>query len=164
LRSGRLVGKFSVLSWYDPRTRLPLLTPSVQHFFAFDVLGEIAFSRKFGFLESGTDLEGAIKTIDEVQRYDGIIGQIPEWDFALRRNPLAKFLPGMDPSKSLITRMALEELGKRKKYGEKVIDRKDLLSHLMAANEKAPDVFKEGDVFAIAHGAMSAFPNRSILF
>jgi hypothetical protein len=136
----------------------------VQHFFAFDVLGEIAFSRKFGFLESGTDLEGAIKTIDEVQRYDGIIGQIPEWDFALRRNPLAKFLPGMDPSKSLITRMALEELGKRKKYGEKVIDRKDLLSHLMAANEKAPDVFKEGDVFAIAHGAMSAFPNRSILF
>jgi hypothetical protein len=121
----------------------------VQHFFAFDVLGEIAFSRKFGFLESGTDLEGAIKTIDEVQRYDGIIGQIPEWDFALRRNPLAKFLPGMDPSKSLITRMALEELGKRKKYGEKVIDRKDLLSHLMAANEKAPDVFKEGDVLLL---------------
>jgi len=124
------------------------------HFFAFDVLGEIAFSRKFGFLESGSDLEGAIKTIDDVQWYDGIIGQIPEWDFALRRNPLAKLLPGMDPSKSLITRMALEELDKRKKYGEKVVDRKDLLSQLMAANEKAPESFKEGDVFAIAHGAM----------
>jgi hypothetical protein len=139
------------------------LTQNLQHFFAFDVLGEIAFSRKFGFLESGSDLEGAIKTIDEIQWYDGIIGQIPEWDLALRRNPLAKFLPGMDLSKSLITRMALEELGKRKKYGEKVIDRKDLLSQLMAANEKAPDVFKEGDVFAIAHGAMSAFPFPSIL-
>lgn len=118
------------------------------------MLGEIAFSRKFGFLESGSDLEGAIKTIDEVQWYDGIIGQIPEWDFLLRRNPITKFLPGMDPSKSLITRMALEELDKRKKYGEKVIDRKDLLSQLMAANEKAPETFKEGDVFAIAHGAM----------
>lgn len=124
------------------------------HYFAFDVLGEIAFSRKFGFLESGSDLEGAIKTIDEVQWYDGIVGQIPEWDFAFRRNPLAKCLPGMDPSKSLITRMALEELEKRKKYGEKTIDRKDLLSQLMAANEKAPETFKEGDVFAIAHGAM----------
>jgi hypothetical protein len=140
-----------------------VLTQNLQHFFAFDVLGEIAFSRKFGFLESGSDREGAIKTIDDVQWYDGIIGQIPEWDFALRRNPLTKYLPGMDPSKSLITRMALEELAKRKKYGEKVIDRKDLLSQLMAANEKAPDVFKGGDVFAIAHGAMSAFPFRSNL-
>lgn len=124
------------------------------HFFAFDVLGEVAFSRKFGFLESGCDLEGAIKTIDDVQWYDGIIGQIPEWDLVFRRNPLAKFLPGMDPSKSLITRMALEELSARKNYGEKVIDRKDLLSQLMAANEKVPENFKEGDVFAIAHGAM----------
>jgi hypothetical protein len=124
------------------------------HFFAFDILGEIAFSRKFGFLESGYDIEGAIKTIDDVQWYDGIIGQIPEWDFVFRRNPLAKFWPGMDPSKSLITRMALEELEKRKRFGEKVIDRKDLLSQLMAANEKAPENFKEGDVFAIAHGAM----------
>jgi hypothetical protein len=50
--------------------------------------------------------------------------------------------------------MALEEMEKRKKYGEKVVDRKDLLSQLMAANEKAPETFKEGDVFAIAHGAM----------
>lgn len=60
----------------------------------------------------------------------------------------------MDPSKSLITRMALEELERRKKSGEKVTDRKDLLSQLMAANEKTPEKFKEGDVFAIAHGAM----------
>lgn len=124
------------------------------HFFAFDVLGEIAFSRKFGFLESGCDLEGAIKTIDDVQWYDGLVGQVPEWDFLFRRNPLARFLSGMDPSKALITRMALEELAKRKRYGEKVIDRKDLLSQLMAANEKAPEKFGEGDVFAIAHGAM----------
>jgi hypothetical protein len=125
-----------------------------QHYFAFDVLGEIAFSRKFGFLESGYDLEVAIKTIDDMQWYDGIIGQIPEWDFAFRKNPIAKFFLGTDSTKSLITRMALEELSKRKSYGEKVMDRKDLLSHLMAANEKAPEIFREGDVFAVAHGAM----------
>ncbi|KAM0712585.1 hypothetical protein Q7P35_000031 [Cladosporium inversicolor] len=148
-----------LMSKLDQKCRSPEQTCDLGawlHYFAFDVLGEIAFSRKFGFLESGSDLEGAIKTIDELQWYDGIIGQIPEWDFAFRRNPLAKFVPGMDPSKSLITRMALEELGKRKKSGEKVIDRKDLLSQLMAANEKAPETFKEGDVFAIAHGAIFA--------
>lgn len=41
------------------------------HYFAFDVLGEIAFSRKFGFLDAGYDLEKAIKTINDVQWYDG---------------------------------------------------------------------------------------------
>jgi len=127
------------------------------HYYAFDVLGEIAFSRKFGFMDAGFDLEGAIKTIDDMQWYDGIIGQIPEWDFAFRRNPLWKYIPALSTSNFLITRMALEEMGKRKKLGTKEIEnRKDLLSQLFAAHEKAPEHFNEGDVFAVAHGAIFA--------
>ncbi|KAK5172094.1 uncharacterized protein LTR77_003732 [Saxophila tyrrhenica] len=125
------------------------------HYYAFDVLGEIAFSRKFGFLEAGYDIEGAIKTIDDMQWYDGIIGQIPEWDFAFRRNPVRKYLPGLDTKQFLITRMAVQEMDKRKKMG-KQLERKDLLSQLFAAHDKAPDAFKEGDVFAVAHGAIFA--------
>lgn len=125
------------------------------HYYAFDVLGEIAFSRKFGFLEAGYDLEGAIKFIDDVQWYDGIVGQIPEWDWMFRRNPLTKYIPGLDPSKFLITRYALEELGKRKTVGNET-GRKDLMASLMAAHEKAPESFGEGDVFAVAHGAIFA--------
>ncbi|KAH6669856.1 cytochrome P450 [Halenospora varia] len=34
------------------------------HFFALDVLGEVAFGRRFGFLEAGTDMEGMIATIN----------------------------------------------------------------------------------------------------
>jgi len=124
------------------------------HYYAFDVLGEIAFSRKFGFLEAGYDLEKAIKTIDDMQWYDGIIGQIPEWDFAFRRNPLWKYVPALSTSNFLITRMAVEEMEKRKKVGRKELERKDLLSELFAAHEKAPEQFREGDVFAVAHGAM----------
>ena len=126
------------------------------HYFAFDVLGEIAFSRSFGFIAAGRDLEGAIKNIDDMQWYDGIIGQIPEWDFVFRRNPLWKFVPGLDPSKFLVTRMALEEMDTRRKLGGKEVveGRRDLMSHLLAAHEKAPDTFREGDVFAVAHGAM----------
>jgi len=126
------------------------------HYYAFDVLGEIAFSRKFGFLEAGYDIEKAIKTIDDMQWYDGIIGQIPEWDFAFRRNPLRKYIPGLDTGKFLITRMAIEEMDQRKKIGSKELERKDLLSQLFAAHDKAPDAFKEGDVFAVAHGAIFA--------
>ncbi|KAI7364108.1 GMC oxidoreductase [Hortaea werneckii] len=128
------------------------------HYFAFDVLGEVAFSRKFGFLDAGADLEGAIETIDEMQWYDGIVGQIPEWDWVFRRNPLWKLVPGLDPARFLITRMAREEMEKRKRIGEKEVEsgRKDLLSQLMAAHEKAPGQFGEGDVFAVAHGAIFA--------
>lgn len=123
------------------------------HYFAFDVLGEIAFSRKFGFLEAGYDLERAIKTIDDMQWYDGIIGQIPEWDFVFRRNPLWKYIPALSSSNFLITRMALDEIEQRKKLG-KQFERRDLMSALFDAHEKAPDAFKDGDVFAVAHGAM----------
>lgn len=124
------------------------------HFFAFDVLGEIAFSRKFGFLEAGYDLEGAIKTIDDVQWYDGIVGQIPEFDWLFRRNPLWNYLPFVGNHNLLITRMAQEEIEKRNRIGTKELERKDLLSQLFEAHEKAPDTFGEGDVFAVAHGAM----------
>lgn len=124
------------------------------HLFAFDVLGEIAFSRKFGFLEAGYDLEKAIKTIDDMQWYDGIIGQIPEWDCVFRRNPLWKYIPALSTEKLLITRMAVEEIERRKRLGSTELGRNDLLSQLFAANEKAPDSFSQGDVFAVAHGAM----------
>jgi hypothetical protein len=83
-----------------------------------------------------------------MQWYDGIIGQVPEWDFVFRRNPLWKFVPGLDPGRFLITRMALEEMGKRKKIagiggmGEE--GQKDLLAALFAAHEKAPGNFGEG--------------------
>lgn len=124
------------------------------HFFAFDVLGEIAFSKKFGFLEAGYDLEGAIKTIDDVQWYDGIVGQIPEYDWLFRRNPVWKLLPFLNNRNILITRMALEEIEKRNRIGTKELERKDLLSQLFEAHEKAPETFSEDDVFAVAHGAM----------
>ena len=126
------------------------------HYFAFDVLGEIAFSRKFGFLEAGYDLDNAIKTIDDVQWYDGIIGQIPEWDYAFRQNPLWKLVPTSKEGALLITRLAVEEIDKREKLGSNQLERKDLLSQLFAAHEKAPGNFGKGDVFAVAHGAIFA--------
>lgn len=131
------------------------------HWFAFDVLGEVAFSRSFGFLEQGRDVDGAIHTIDESQRYNGIVGQVPFLDFFLRRNPLWKLVPMLNSKNALITRMALEELGRRKpfdkdSYGQRKggDGRRDLLASLIHGHLKDPERFSEGDVFAVAHGAM----------
>jgi cytochrome P450 len=130
------------------------------HFFAFDVLGEVAFSRKFGFLDHGIDIGKAIQTIDNSQRYNGIVGQVPELDYLLRNNPLWKFIPALNTKNAVITKMALAEMERRKPFEkfqrntEMSIDRKDLLQSLIEGHLKSPDKFTEGDVFAVAHGAM----------
>lgn len=117
-------------------------------------MGEVGFSKKFGFLEAGHDIEGAIRTIDNSQWYNGIVGQVPFLDKLLRRNPLWQWFPFLATKNALITRIAKAEIEKRKALGGKEIDRKDLLSQLMKGHDAAPDKFGEGDVFAVAHGAM----------
>ncbi|EOD50259.1 putative cytochrome p450 protein [Neofusicoccum parvum UCRNP2] len=126
------------------------------HYFAFDVLGEVAFGKKWGFLAEGRDVEGCINAIDKSQQYNGTVGQLPALDLLLRRNPLwraaQKLYPGAQP---LVTRIALEELRKRRSGGA-TTERKDLLGQLLKANEAFPDRFGEGDVFAVTHGAIFA--------
>jgi hypothetical protein len=125
------------------------------HYFAFDVLGEVAFSRAFGFLEAGVDVEGAIHAIDQSQRYNGIVGQVPELDFLLRRNPLWNYVPALRTGNALITRLTLKTLAERKPFEKaEARDRKDLLQSLIEGHLKDPERFAEGDVFAVAHGAM----------
>lgn len=114
----------------------------------------MAFSKKFGFLDAGFDVDNAIKTIDDSQWYNGIVGQVPFLDKFLRRNPLWQYVPFLSTKNALITRLAIAELEKRKRAGKNDIDRKDLLSQLLSAHQKQPDKFGEGDVFAVAHGAM----------
>jgi hypothetical protein len=115
------------------------------HYFAFDVLGEVAFSQHYGFIAQGKDVDGMIKFIDEVQFYDGIVGQVPWWDKFLRLNPVLPYLPFMKPKPLLV---AIKE------GGNFVSDRRDLLGQLMQAHKENPEKFGEWDVFAIAFGAM----------
>lgn len=123
------------------------------HFFAFDVLGQVAFSKSFGFLAHGKDVNDTIKTIDDSQTYNGIVGQVPWVDHFLRRNPLRKLVPFMTTKNGLITQIALRELKERKAQAKRAGPR-DILDHLLQAQKKENSTLSEGDVFAIAHGAM----------
>ena len=143
------------------------LSMSVFHPLAFTllklirikVIGEVAFSRRYGFVETGTDVDGTIKFIDDVQWYDGVMGQIPEFDKFFRTNPILPYLMALPfeflrPKMPQLTLMALEEVQKRKQKGNYVSDRRDLLGQLMDAHGEHPEQFSEADVFSIAHGAM----------
>lgn len=128
------------------------------HFFAFDVLGEVAFSQKFGFLEAGVDVDNCIRTIDDSQVYNGIVGCVPFWDYFLRRNPLWRLVPTLSTGNALITRVAQTQLESRQKLhrSDKSGGSKDLLDGLIEAQREHPEALSDGDVFAIAHGAIFA--------
>ncbi|KAK5637155.1 hypothetical protein RRF57_012867 [Xylaria bambusicola] len=154
------VSKEDFYNWKKPQPILDL--GNWLHYFAFDVLGEVAFGRSFGFLAAGLDKEDAIRTIDNSQKYNGIIGQVPEFDRFLRRNPLCKFVPSLDPGNNLITRIAKEEMAKRRPFeveregkGAGGDGREDLMASLIKGHLKDPQKFHEGDIFAVAHGAIT---------
>ena len=46
------------------------------HLYAFDCLGEINVSRKFDFLESGSDVRGMISAADRILHMTGLVSMI----------------------------------------------------------------------------------------
>ncbi|KAJ9608038.1 hypothetical protein H2200_007026 [Cladophialophora chaetospira] len=58
-------------------------------FFAFDVIGELTFSRRLGFIEQGVDVNNIIDAIGANFSYFSVLGQMPWLDEAiLGKNPL----------------------------------------------------------------------------
>ncbi|KAF2668506.1 cytochrome P450 oxidoreductase [Microthyrium microscopicum] len=61
------------------------LTRWVQ-FFAFDVIGELTWSKRVGFLERNEDVDGIIDFVSSFLDYAGPIGQMPILDLLLKKN------------------------------------------------------------------------------
>lgn len=57
-------------------------------YFAFDVIGELTFSKRLGFIEQNEDVGGIISAIGANFRYFSVIGQMPWLDEVLGKNPL----------------------------------------------------------------------------
>lgn len=95
-------------------------------FFAFDVIGEITWSRRLGFVENNRDVDNIIKTVDGFQDYGTVIGQNPWMDRLLVKNPIKLFLEskGLWPSSanSAIINFALL---RQQEYGQKLPTRED---------------------------------------
>ena len=56
--------------------------------YAFDVIGEITFSKRFGFMEEGRDVSGMIKGLETSLVYTGVVGQVPEMHGLMKANPV----------------------------------------------------------------------------
>lgn len=61
-------------------------------YFAFDVIGELTWSKRLGFVEENKDVADIIATVDAFQNYGTIVGQNPWWDTLLMKNPIKRYL------------------------------------------------------------------------
>jgi cytochrome P450 len=115
--------------------------------FAFDVIGEVTFSKSFGFLAAGKD-DGSFAAIDEALVSAAWIGQVP-WLYWLHD----RFMPaignwlGVNNRNGSLRQFAAKECEARK--GRKS-ERKDILSSLFTVKEAKPEEFDDNSVLSMA--------------
>lgn len=109
--------------------------------FAFDVIGEITFSRRLGFLEGAQDVDGIMHSIWHHFEQAAPIGQMPWLDGLWNKNPvLARLWPS---STSPIVRFATARASERRddfQPQEHDVNNRDFLSRFIEAKAKDDQV------------------------
>lgn len=154
-----------LMSQLDSRTKSVDLGEWLQYY-AFDVVGELCFNKKLGFLETGGDVDGMMGTIAGILEYAAKIGQIPELHHILLGNPLFPILlPSMETWNSVLT-FTLKAINTRcsiQRNGELEVKKdqvggKDMLSKWASA--KLGDPLKIGTRDVIVHLSTNVFAGK----
>ncbi|KAF7552186.1 hypothetical protein G7Z17_g4509 [Cylindrodendrum hubeiense] len=119
-------------------------------YYAFDVIGELTFSRSLGFLDEGRDIDGIISSLEKMQDYSGKIGQMPWLDYLFIKNPIRRMIGG--GSTGAVARFARECLVERLKHQDSSksdgLARRDFLTRFLEAKEKHPNIVTDAQVFS----------------
>jgi cytochrome P450 len=66
--------------------------------YAFDVIGNITFQRKFGFMEQRRDVDDMILGLDHGLKYVKVVGQFPDWHrWLVGSKTFREILPKISP-------------------------------------------------------------------
>ncbi|PKS11344.1 hypothetical protein jhhlp_003106 [Lomentospora prolificans] len=84
-------------------------------FYAFDVIGEITYSKRHGFIEKNEDIDGIVDYLGKLFLYVAPIGQIPFLDLLFLKNPIYLKLSqwGLFDSTFPVARFARDRMAER---------------------------------------------------
>lgn len=129
--------------------------------YAFDVIGELTFSKRLGFVDQGVDIENIISNNEWLLGYFSVIGQIPSLDRLLLKNPVRLWLSrrgwinATSPVASFAkTRMQQRLDGTDNDAGQD--HRRDFLSRFLEAGQKDPGFMDQGRVLSLTAANMFA--------
>ena len=130
-------------------------------YFAFDVVGEVTFATKLGFLAKGTDVDGMMAAIEGMLAYASLCGQVPEYHKYLLGNPLFSLLmPAMETWNQVLvfTLKAINSRASIKRDGELIAadtEGRDMLSRWAYVKSSDPDKMSTRDI--IVHLSTNVF-------
>ncbi|KAJ4988549.1 cytochrome p450 [Stagonosporopsis vannaccii] len=130
------------------------------HYYAFDVIGELTFSKRLGFIDQGKDIEGIIGTLEKMLDYFAIVGQIPWLDRLFFKNPILLWCNdhGVVDTTSPVAVFAKARMASRLEKDtqsgnvteQKTTQlRKDFLDRFLEANRKDPSFISDERVLAL---------------
>ncbi|QQK45617.1 Cytochrome P450 [Penicillium digitatum] len=126
-------------------------------YYAFDVIGELTYSKPLGFLEKGNDVDGIIAAIEHFLHYAGTIGQMPWLDYLFIKNPLRNLLgKGSTGAAARFARTRLDERLNRKDACPVARKQKDFLDRFLEAKNEHPNIVNDTQVFAYTISNISA--------
>ncbi|KAF5672009.1 cytochrome P450 monooxygenase [Fusarium heterosporum] len=127
-------------------------------YYAFDVIGELTYSKRLGFVDHGKDVDNIIGNLEWLLNYAAPIGQLPILDSLFLKNPLRLQLTkwGFTNSSSPVVTFARSRMLARvdpEKLGDIQFDqdsrRRDFLSRFLEANQKDPEFMTNDRVLAL---------------
>ncbi|RDW82882.1 cytochrome P450-5 [Coleophoma crateriformis] len=124
---------------------LPVNFDEWFNFLGFDIMGEVTFSKQFGFVEQGRDVGNAIANTRMLGVYVAVMGHFWWAHDYLLANPLIEYF-GLAPSLHIFD-TCLAAIDTRSK-NDKV--RKDMIEQWMDMRKKHPDRMEEKEILAAA--------------
>lgn len=119
----------------------PMDLASYFSFATLDAIGEILFSKPFGFITEGRDIDNAIANGRPLNAYAAAIGFFP-WAHRILCNPIVTWL-GIVPAGYLFD-TAVKEIEARKKSDQDT--RFDVLAHWLRTQERHPGKISTRDL------------------
>ncbi|KAJ5646284.1 hypothetical protein N7490_002656 [Penicillium lividum] len=113
--------------------------------YAFDVIGDITFGQRFGFLDRGDDIDGAINAVHHATVYGTLIGIYPEWHPRLFET-LSKFKGSGAEGRAYIAKFVRDKIGlleqerdNMDKPATETPKTQDFLTKMMQARDQDPE-------------------------
>ncbi|WAO96068.1 Hypothetical protein NCS54_01372900 [Fusarium falciforme] len=130
-------------------------------YYAFDVIGELTFSKRLGFVETGRDVDSIIRDLEGFLNYVSWIGQIPFLDRLFIKNPIKIWMAknGLLNSSAPVAEFAKKHVVERQREeesGNSKAPRRDFSNRFKEARAKDPEFITEQLVLALTVANMFA--------
>lgn len=112
-------------------------------YYAFDVIGEITWSKRLGFVEQFEDVDGIIAFIDGFLSYAGPIGQMPILDLLLQKNPISLYCQRLGLSSAVFPATAFAQARSAERDSEMAEIRKNGLKESPTKSQRGTDLLSK---------------------